>query len=113
MFLIPTAVILMGVWIYLVWMVRKKKTDIFHDRMEPKLAQRQYKRLKRFLLVAGISFLVYPVSILLQVLLVLIFNQPEEEGAVVFFIAFFSVVLFILSTIGGLVLFLKGQRKTR
>jgi hypothetical protein len=29
-------VILMGVWIYLVFMVRKKKTKIFHDQMEPK-----------------------------------------------------------------------------
>ena len=113
MFYAPILPILVGVWIFLVWMVWKKKTNIFHDQMEPKLAERRYKRLKAFLLVAGISFAMFWVSILLQVVvLVGIFNQPEEEGPVVFFIALFSVVLFIIATIGGLVIFLKGRRKT-
>jgi hypothetical protein len=105
-------VILVGVWIYLVWMVWKKKTNIFHGQMEPKLAERRLKRLKTFLLVAGISFAMFWISILLQVVLVVIFDQPEEEGPVVFYIAFFSVVLFVIATIGGLVIFLKGRRKT-
>ena len=39
----------------MVWMVRKKKANIFHNQMEPKLAERRYRRLKTFLLVAGIS----------------------------------------------------------
>ena len=103
----------LGVWIYLVWMVRKKKAKIFHDQMEPKLAERRLKRLKTFLLVAGISGAMFWVAILVQVIvLVGIFDQPEEEGPVVFFIAFFSVVLFVIATIGGLVIFLKGRRKT-
>ena len=42
----------LGVWIYLVWMVRKKKANLFHDQMEPKLAERRLKMLKAFLLVA-------------------------------------------------------------
>ena len=54
---------LIAVWIYLVWMVRKKKTNIFHDQMEPKLAERRLKRLKTFLLVAGISFAMFWVSV--------------------------------------------------
>ncbi len=41
-------VILVGVWIYLVWMVWKKKTNIFHDQMESKLAERRLKRLKTY-----------------------------------------------------------------
>ena len=47
--------ILVRVWIFLVWMVWQKKTNIFHDQIEPKLAERRLKRLITFLLVAGIS----------------------------------------------------------
>ncbi len=68
--------ILIVVWIYLVVVVRKKKTKIFRDQMEPKLAERSLKWLKTSLLVAGISF-----------------------------------VVFVIATIGGLVVFLKGRRK--
>ncbi len=112
MFYAPILPILVGVWIFLVWMVWKKKTGIFHEQMEPKLAERRYKRLKAFLLVAGIGFAAFWVAAILQVVLVVIFGQPEEEGPVVFFIALFSVGVFIIATIGGLVIFLKGRRKT-
>ena len=81
---------LIAVWIYLVWMVRKKKTNIFHDQMEPKLAERRLKRLKTFLLVGGMSFAMFWVTILVQVVvLVGMYDQPEEEGPVVFSIVFF------------------------
>ncbi len=103
---------LIVVWIYLAWMVREKKISLFHDQVEPKLAERRYKMLKAFLLVAGISFAMFWVAVILQVVLVVIFNQPEEEGPVVFFVAFFSVGVFVIATIGGLVIFLKGRRKT-
>jgi len=49
------AVILLAVWIYLVYVTLIKKTDLFHDQMEPELAERRLRRLKKFLLVAGIS----------------------------------------------------------
>jgi len=102
-------VILVGVWIFLVWMVWKKKTNIFHDNpFEPKLAERRYKMLKTFLLVAGISLAVC-IGLTLQIA---IFRPPEEEGSVFFYVAFFSVLLFVIGTIGGLVIFLKGRRKT-
>ncbi|MGB2584202.1 MAG: hypothetical protein WBC89_08630, partial [Dehalococcoidia bacterium] len=58
--------VLIAVWIYLVWMVRKKKTNIFDDQMEPKLAERRLKRLKIFLLVAGISFAVFIVGVIVH-----------------------------------------------
>ena len=97
-----------AVWIYLVFMVWKKKTKIFHDQMEPKLAERRYKRLKTFLLVAGISFAMWCVTIFVgDVILDLTNEEP------VFFLSwFFSAVLFIIATIGSLVLFLKGRLKT-
>ena len=59
-------VALVGVWIYLVWMVRKKKTKIFHDQMESKLAERRYKMLKTFLLIGGISLAVETLSAFLN-----------------------------------------------
>jgi hypothetical protein len=93
-------------WIYLVWMVWKKKTNIFHDQMEPKPAESLLKRLKIFLLVGGMSFAMFWLNILVG-----IFDEPEEEGPVVFLIAFFFAVLFVIAAIGGLVTFLNGRQK--
>ena len=102
-------VALVGVWIYLVWMVRKKKTNIFHDQMEPRLAERRYKMLKVFLLVAGISLAGGIVGVILHNALYGLF---KEEEPVSFFIALVALWVFIIATIGGLVIFLRGQRKT-
>ena len=77
---------LLAVWIYLIIVVRKKKADIFHDQMEPVSAERRYKMLKTFLLVAGISLAVGIVTVLLGIA---IFGPTEDEGPVAFFIAFF------------------------
>ncbi len=102
-------VALVGVWIYLVFMVWKKKTKIFHDQMEPKLAERRYKRLKTFLLVAGISYAMYIASIVLDT--AIFGDLPEKEVTVFTYTASFSIVLFLIATIGSLVIFLKGRRK--
>ena len=101
---------LIVVWIYLVWMVRKKKTNIFHDQMEPKLAERRLKRLKAFLLVAGISFAVFIVGVILHGVLGALLEIEEEP--VSFVIALVGLWAFFIATIGGLVIFLKGRRKT-
>ncbi len=99
---------LIAVWIYLVWIVRKEKTKIFHDQMEPKLAERRYKRLKTFLLVAGISFAVFIVGVIVHNAL---YGLSEMEEPVSFIIAISALWVFIIATIGGLVIFLKGRRK--
>ncbi len=109
MFLLIPA-ILLGVWIFLVLVVRKKKTKLFHDQVEPKIAERRYKMLKAFLLVAGISLAVFIVGVILHNALYGLF---EKEEPVSFFIAIFSLVPFAVGTIGGLVIFLKGRRKIR
>ena len=105
-------VTLVGVWIYLVWMVRKKKTNIFHDQMEPKLAERRLKILKAFLLVAGISLAVLIVLMVGIVLYNAVYGMTEIADAVAHYIGFSSLGLFVIATIGGLVIFLKGRRKT-
>ena len=100
---------LIVVWTYLVWMVRKKKTNIFHDQMEPKLAERRLKRLKAFLLVAGISFAVFIVGLIVNFAL---YYPSEIDEPVSFIIAYSAFGVFVIATIGGLVIFLKGQQKT-
>ncbi len=100
---------LIVVWIYLVWMVREKKANLFHDQVEPKIAERRYKMLKTFLLVAGISFAVFIVGTILHNA---IYGLSGIEELVWFFIALAGLYLFDIATIGGLVIFLKGRRKT-
>ena len=101
---IAVAAIPVGIWIYLAWMVWKKKTKIFRDQMEPKLAERRLKRLKTFLLVGGMSFAMFWLNILVG-------NVIFDKDPFSYFIAYVSAGLFVIATIGGLVIFLKGQEK--
>ena len=101
---------LVGGWIYLVWMIRKKKTEIFSDQTEPKLAERRYKRLKVFLLAAGISLAVGIIGTVLHAVLGILLEI--EEDPVSFFIAIIGYYAFVIATIGSLVIFLKGRWKT-
>lgn len=105
---IPEA-ILLAVWIYLVWMVRKKKNKILPDQMESKLAESRLKRLKVFLLVGGISLAVGIVGVILHGVLGILLEIEEEP--VSFFIALVGGWAFFIATIGGLIIFLKGRRK--
>ncbi len=88
------------VWIYLVWMVWKKKTNLAEGRL---------KMLKVFLLVAGISLAVGIVGVIAHNAL---YGLSEIEKPVSFVIALVGLWVFFIATIGGLVIFLKGRRKT-
>ena len=78
--------------------------------MEPNIAERRFKGLRTFLLVAGISFAVFIASIILDQK---IFGDlPEGEVTVFAYTAWFSIALFLVGTIGGLVIFFKGRRKS-
>ena len=96
------------VWICLVWIVRKKKTKIFHEQMEPKLAERHLKRLKVFLLVAAMSLAGGTVGVVVHNA---IYGLTETEEPVFFTIAIVALWVFIMATIGGLDIFLKGRQK--
>jgi len=100
--------ILIAVWIYLVWMVRKKKTNLFHDQMEPKLAKRRLKMLKAFLLAAGISMAVGVAGVIAHNAL---YGLSEIEEPISFFIGISGLWAFIIATIGSLIIFLKGRGK--
>ena len=98
-----------AVWIYLAWMVWKKKATIFHDQVEPELAERRFKRLKTFLRVAGISLVVViGFSLRTKYFIPPAWEDPEALELIVFLF----VALFIIATIGSLVILLKGRRKT-
>ena len=76
--------------------------------MEPKLAERRYKMLKAFLLVAGISLAVGIVAFIVYSVL---YAMNEVEDSVSLVIAVVALWVFCIGTIGGLVIFLKGRRK--
>ena len=102
-------VILIGIWIYLVRIVRKKKTKIFHDQMEPKLAEKRLKRLKTFLLVAGISLVVGAVGTIGHNA---IYGLTGVEEPVFFTIGVSGLIAFSIAIAGSLVIFLKERQKT-
>jgi hypothetical protein len=101
-------VAVIGFWIYLVWMVWRKKANIFPDEMEPKSAESRLKRLKVFLLVSGISLVVGIVGVIVHNV---IFAVSEVEESVFFSIGLAGLLVFVIATIGGLVIFLTGRRK--
>ncbi len=102
------SVVPLAAWIYLVYVTLKKRTNLFHEQMEPELAETRLRRLTKFLLAAGISL-----AASIPVVLYAVIAAPSEEsatGAVVFFILLFSAVLFLVGTIGGWVTYLNGRR---
>ena len=102
-------VALSGFWTYMVWMVWRKKANIFADQMEPESAERRYKMLKVFLLVSGISL---AVGIIGAVVHNVIYAVSDVEEAVFFSIGLAGLFVFAIATIGGMVTFLTGRRKT-
>lgn len=98
-------ILALAFWIYLGVMVWKRKS-IFHTKMEPRLAEKHLKRLKAMLLLAGISFLVSIVGIIVH-------NVRSDlsgiEELLYFIIGITALYIFILASAGGLVIFLKGR----
>jgi len=91
---------------------------LFYDRVEPRLGEKGLKMLKRFLLVAGISFAAFIISVFLHNaiygLCILWFGEDFwsrtgiTDEPVFFFIALLSIVSLAVGLIGSLVLFIKG-----
>jgi len=96
------------VWIYLVWMVRKKKTTLFRDQIEPKLAKRSLKMLKVLLLIAVMSLVVGIIGVILHNVS---YAQVGVEEAVFFSIALASFFVFVVATAGSLFIFLRVRRE--
>jgi tellurite resistance protein TehA-like permease len=89
-------------------MVRKKKTSLFHNQLEPESAERRYKILKAFLLVAGISLAVGIVGVILHNAL---YGLLEREEPISFGIGLVGLFVFFIAIIGSLVVYITGRRK--
>ena len=106
--LVLIAAILVGVWIYLVLVLRKKKFSLFHYQVEQRLAERSLKRLKVFLLAAGISFAAGFAGFIAADVL---YGSSEIQVPVFDYIIIVVLSVFAVATIGGLVILLKGRQK--
>jgi len=106
--LVPMGVIALATWIYLGVMVRKRKTSMFHDQMEPEIAERHLKKLKTSLIVSGVSF---PVSIACIILHNVLSGLSDIEEPISLLIGVGALWVFIITTAFGLVIFLRGKQK--
>ena len=105
-----SGILAVGVWIYLVRMVRKQKNSVFNDQMEPKITDWYLKRLKVFLIVAGFSFLVFIVGAIVHNV---IHGLSKMKVIVSLIIALVALLMFVVATAGGLVVFFKGRQETK
>ena len=83
--------------------------------MEPKIAERRLKMLKAFLLVGGISLgmlITFLVGVILYNVVYGLDEMDEIADIIAHSIGFSLLGVFYIATIGGLVIFLKGRRKT-
>lgn len=95
-------------WIYLGVIFRKRKR-IFNEKINPGTAQKLLKWLKGILILAGISSLVSIVCIIVHNLGS---SLSDSEKSRYFIIGITALYVFILSSAGGLVIFLKGRQKS-
>ena len=100
-------VMALAFWIYLVVMIRKEKYDSL-DNTEPELAKKFLKRLKAFLTVGGISFLISIAGIIIHNLNS---NMSETEESFYFRIGTFALYVFMITSAGGMVIYLRGRQK--
>ena len=90
------------------------KVNLFHEQMEPNLAEGYLRRLKSWLMVGGISLAGLIVFLIGIGVYHAIWGLPEEENGndVIFWIGASFLFVFTISTIGSWVIFLKGRQKT-
>lgn len=104
-----STVLAVAVWIYLVRMVRKQKSTAFNDLMAEGITKLHLKRLKTLLIVAGFSFIVF---IFASVAHNVLHGQSETEETTFFLVALVALLVFIVATVCGMVIFLKTRKNT-
>jgi hypothetical protein len=102
-------VILVGAWIYMVWMILRKKTNISDDQMEPEKAEKRYKILKVSSITAGVLLLLGVIGAVGHNALYAI---KKIEESVFFFIAIIGLFGFVMVTIGSWIYYLIGRKAT-
>ena len=93
-------------WIYLGVLFWKKK-GIFQEEVVSQLASKQLKRLKTLFVVAGISFFIAIGGIVMHNLMS---HLSESEEYFYFFIGIIPLYVFVLTSVVGLIIFLKVRQ---
>lgn len=91
-----------GVWIYMARMVSKEENIVVSNHMKTKI--------KTFLMVAAVSFLLFLAAAIVHNVLS---GLAETEEAVFLLVSLFASLVFVVSTAGGMALFLKEGQKTK
>lgn len=107
LFFFPLGMILsLALWVYFGVMFLKKKR-ILNEEIEPQLAKKQLKRLKTLSIVAGISFIIGVVGIVIHNVQS---SLSETHEFLYFYIGILAWYIFILVSVISLVIFLKSRQ---
>ena len=85
----------LGIWLYLVWMVWKKKASLFNNQEEAATAIKLLKRLKILLLIAGVAFAAFIIWALRHNIQP---GVPETEKTVSLLIALVAHLVFVVNS---------------
>ena len=97
-----------AVWVYLVVMMRRNGTKIFHEQMAPELVKKRYKMLKTSLWVGVLSIAAGIVGVVVHNV---VYGLTETEELVFFLIALSALWLFTIATGAGLFIYIRGRQK--
>ena len=89
-----------GVWIYVARMVSKEENIVVRNHMKTKI--------KPFWIVAGVSFPLFLVGAIVHNVLS---GIAETDEAVFLLVSLIASLVFVVSTAGGMALFLKERQK--
>jgi hypothetical protein len=97
------------IWIYLLIKGPLRNRSISGDQKEAFFSEKQLKNFKTLMTIAGICFLLAIAGILMH-------NMGPDllgvEEPVSFFVGVGALYIFVFSTVGALIIFLKGRQKT-
>ena len=103
------AIILIVAWMYMAWILWKKKTKMISDQMKPEDAERLYKILKVSSIAAGILLLL---GIIGAVGHNALYAMKKIEESAFFFIAIVGLFGFVITTIGSWICYFVGRKAT-
>ena len=106
LFIHISGILSFGIWIYLAWIIWKKKINVFKDKVEPVTADKNFKRLKALLTAAGISFIVFIVAIVAHNFLI----RMYEHEFISFSITVIALYGIVIATGLSLMMYIKGHQ---
>ena len=96
-----SVVLAVGIWIYVARMISKNENTVVSHHMKT--------RIKTFLIVAAVSFVLFLVGAIVHNVLS---GLSETEEAVFLLVSLFASWVVVVSTAGGMALFLKERGTT-